>query len=82
MSIRDSRNLSAPLIWCWDNLNGHLAPQLAEFAAENKRGCGRSGLRRTPELNPTEGIWSMLSSPWPTSPPQTLTAWSASSSAS
>jgi len=24
------------LVWCWDNLNIHLAPELAEFAAENK----------------------------------------------
>ena len=28
--------LSAPLVWCWDNLNIHLAPQLADFAAQNK----------------------------------------------
>ena len=34
--IATHRNLSAPLIWCWDNLNIHLAPELADFAAENK----------------------------------------------
>jgi len=34
--IAAHRSLSAPLIWCWDNLNVHLAPELAEFAAENK----------------------------------------------
>jgi hypothetical protein len=22
-------------VWCWDNLNIHLAPELADFAAEN-----------------------------------------------
>ena len=25
-----------PLVWCWDNLNVHLALALADFAAENK----------------------------------------------
>ena len=25
------RQLAAPLIWCWDNLNIHLAPELADF---------------------------------------------------
>jgi hypothetical protein len=25
-----------PLVWCWDNLNVYLAPELADFAAENK----------------------------------------------
>jgi DDE superfamily endonuclease len=33
--IATHRQLSAPLIWCWDNLNIHLAPELADFAAEN-----------------------------------------------
>jgi hypothetical protein len=30
--IATHRNLSAPLAWCWDNLNIHLAPELADFA--------------------------------------------------
>jgi hypothetical protein len=30
------RQLAAPLVWCWDNLNIHLTPELAEFATENK----------------------------------------------
>ena len=30
--IAAHRSLSAPLVWCWDNLNVHLAPELAEFA--------------------------------------------------
>ena len=25
-----------PLVWVWDNLNIHLAPELADFAQENK----------------------------------------------
>ena len=31
--IVTDRQLAAPLIWCWDNLNIHLAPELADFAA-------------------------------------------------
>ncbi len=34
--IATHRNLPAPLVWCWDNLNIHLAPELAGFAAKNK----------------------------------------------
>ena len=30
--IATHHNLSAPLVWCWDNLNIHLAPELADFA--------------------------------------------------
>ena len=29
-------DLSAPLVWVWGNLNVHLAPDLADFIAENK----------------------------------------------
>lgn len=53
--------LDAPLVWCWDNLNIHLAADLANFAEQNK-----DWLRifqfptYAPELNPTEGVWSLL----------------------
>ena len=53
--------LSGPLVWVWDNLNIHLAPELADFAGQN-----RDWLRiyrmpaYAPELNPAEGIWSLL----------------------
>jgi transposase len=59
--IATHRNLSAPLVWCWDNLNVHLAPELAEFAEENKdwlRVCQLPAY--APDLNPAEGIWSLL----------------------
>jgi transposase len=81
--ITTHHNVSAPLIWCWDNLNIHLAPELADFAAENKewlRSCRLPAY--APDLNPAEGVWSLLKPPWPTSPPPTRPAWSASSSAS
>jgi hypothetical protein len=44
------RALSAPLVWVWDNLNIHLAPELADLAQP----------AYTPDLNPAEGIWSLL----------------------
>jgi transposase len=48
-------------VWCWDNLNIHPGPALADFATQNAEwlriyrlpACG-------PELNPAEGIWSLL----------------------
>ena len=77
------QHLAVPLIWCWDNLNVHLAPQLADFAAENKDWLRIYRLPAyAPDMNPVEGIWSLLNGPWPTSPPLTWTACSGSSSAS
>ena len=55
------RELSAPVVWCWDNLNIHLAPELADFARENKDWLRVYRLPAyAPELNPAEGIWSLL----------------------
>ena len=54
------RELSAPLVWIWDNLNIHLAPELADFAEENKAWLRIYRLPAyTPDLNPVEGIWSL-----------------------
>jgi DDE superfamily endonuclease len=48
-------HLSAPMVWVWDNLNIHLAPELAEFARENKAWLRVYQLPAyTPELNPAE----------------------------
>jgi DDE superfamily endonuclease len=59
--IATHQNLSAPLVWCWDNLNIHLAPELADFAAENAAWLRVYQLPAyAPGLNPAEGIWSLL----------------------
>jgi transposase len=59
--IAAHRQLAAPVVWCWDNLNIHLAPELAEFAAENKDWLRIYRMPAyAPELNPGEGIWSLL----------------------
>ena len=48
-------HLSAPLVWCWDNLNIHLAPELAEFAEENKAWLRVYRLPAyAPDMNPAE----------------------------
>ena len=59
--IAAHRQLSAPVVWCWDNLNIHLAPDLAEFAEQNKEWLRVYRLPAyAPDLNPAEGIWSLL----------------------
>ena len=58
---RRHRHLSAPLVWCWDDLNIDLAPGLADFAAENEAWLRVYRLPGyAPDLNPAEGIWSLL----------------------
>lgn len=53
--------LKAPVVWCWDNLNVHLARELADFARENKEWLRVFQLPSyAPELNPAEGVWSLL----------------------
>ena len=52
---------SAPSVWVWDNLNIHLAPELTDFAQENEAWLRIYRLPAyTPDLNPAEGIWSLL----------------------
>ena len=44
-------------MWCWDNLNIHLAPELADFAAENKAWLRVYRLPAyAPDMNPAE-MW-------------------------
>jgi len=59
--ITAHHHLSAPLIWVWDNLNIHLAPELADFAEANKEWLRVYRLPAySPDMNPAEGIWSLL----------------------
>jgi hypothetical protein len=58
--IATHRQLSALLVWCWDNLSIHLAPELADFAAENNVWLRVYRLPAyTPDINPA-GTWSLL----------------------
>jgi transposase len=59
--IAAHRELAAPVIWIWDNLNTHLGPGLADFARQNREWLRIYRLPAyAPELNPAEGIWSLL----------------------
>ena len=53
--------LGAPLVWVWDNLNVHATGGLRAFIAENERWLRVFRLPcYAPDLNPTEGVWSLL----------------------
>lgn len=55
------QQLHAPLVWCWDNLNVHLCAQMKEFADEHQEWLRVVQMPAyAPELNPTEGVWSLL----------------------
>ena len=55
------RRLGAPVVWVWDNLNVHLTGELTEFIVENKEWLRVFHLPSyAPELNPTEGVWSLV----------------------
>nr|WP_234436306.1 transposase [Streptomyces sp. NRRL S-813] len=53
--------LGTPVVWCWDNLNVHLVKELADYAEEHKDRLRIFQMPSyAPELNPAEGIWSLL----------------------
>jgi hypothetical protein len=45
--IAAHRQLSAPVVWVWDTLNIHLAPELASLPQRTPPGCGCTGCLRT-----------------------------------
>jgi transposase len=59
--VRAHQQLGRPLVLVWDNLNVHLVDELADFFEENKAWLRVFQLPGyAPELNPTEGIWSII----------------------
>ncbi|WP_327347835.1 transposase [Streptomyces europaeiscabiei] len=59
--ITAHQQLDAPLVWCWDNLNVHLAKELVAFAEEHADWLRIFQMPSyAPELNPAEGVWSLL----------------------
>ncbi|GAA1716219.1 transposase [Nonomuraea bangladeshensis] len=77
------QHLGAPLVWCWDNLNVHLAGQLADFATANADWLRIVQLPSyAPELNPPRATGRCSAGPWPTSPSPTCPGSSGSSNAS
>jgi len=73
--IAAHRQLGAPVVWVWDNLNIHLAPELADFAAANKAwlaGLPAARVRARPESGGGH-LGRCSSGRWPISPPPTWT---------
>jgi transposase len=59
------RQLDAPVVWVWDNLPVHLTRELADFITANTEWLTVFRLPAyAPELNPTEGIWSLVKRSW------------------
>jgi transposase len=59
--VATHRQLDTPLVWIWDNLNLHLVQEIYDFAEENKQWLRIFQMPSyAPELNPAEGIWSLI----------------------
>jgi transposase len=59
--VATHQQLGTPVVWVWDNLNVHLVQEMYDFAEENKAWLRVFQLPSyAPELNPTEGVWSLL----------------------
>lgn len=55
------QQLGTPIVWVWDNINVHLVQEMYDFAEENKAWLRVFQLPSyAPELNPAEGVWSLL----------------------
>jgi transposase len=55
------QQLGTSVVWLWDNLSVHLVQELFDFAEENKTWLQVFQLPSyAPELNPQEGIWSLI----------------------
>jgi transposase len=55
------RRLGAPTVLIWDNLNRHTCTEMRQFIADNAGWLRVIQLPAyAPDLNPAEGIWSLL----------------------
>nr|WP_236653720.1 transposase [Streptacidiphilus melanogenes] len=52
--------LDGPIVLIWDNLNSHLAAGMREFIADQDWLTVYQLPAYAPDLNPVEGIWSLL----------------------
>nr|WP_235619386.1 transposase [Embleya scabrispora] len=60
LAVRAHLQLGGPIVLVWDNLNTHLASGLREYAAAHDWLTIRQLPSYAPDLNPVEGIWSLL----------------------
>ena len=55
------KRLGRPVVLVWDNLNRHLCAEMAAFIAANTLWLTVVALPSyAPDLNPVEGLWSVL----------------------
>ncbi|MFG2395183.1 transposase [Streptomyces lavendulae] len=62
--IAAHQQLGGPIVLVWDNLNVHKAAGLREFAASREWLTIYYLPPYAPDLNPVEGIWSLLRRGW------------------
>ncbi|NQE86200.1 IS630 family transposase [Nocardia terpenica] len=58
--IAAHRQLGGPIVVCWDNLNTHLTAGMRRFVTGHDWLTVYQLPAYAPDLNPTEGIWSLL----------------------
>lgn len=72
MVVRAHIQLQAPIVLIWDNLNTHRAAGMREYAGAHDWLTIVQLPSYAPDLNPVEGIWSLLGAGrWPTPPSPT-----------
>ena len=58
--VRAHIQLGGPIVLVWDNLNTHLAAGMKKYAAEHDWLTVFQLPSYAPDLNPVEGVWSLL----------------------
>jgi transposase len=62
--ITAHRQLGGPIVLIWDNLNTHLTAGMREFTADRPWLTVFQLPSYAPDLNPVEGVWSLLRRGW------------------
>lgn len=60
LAVRAHLQLKAPIVLVWDNLNTHLAAGMRQYADEHDWLTIVQLPSYAPDLNPAEGVWSLL----------------------
>ncbi|MEU6347044.1 transposase [Streptomyces sp. NPDC046977] len=60
LAVRAHLQLGGPVVLVWDNLNTHLAAGMKQYAADHDWLTVFQLPSYAPDLNPVEGIWSLL----------------------
>nr|WP_030247279.1 transposase [Streptomyces sp. NRRL S-350] len=60
LAVRAHIQLGGPIVLVWDNLNTHLAAGMKQYAAEHDWLTVVQLPSYAPDLNPVEGLWSLL----------------------